>query len=81
MLPKKEQLDEIQKNTNNVLTNQYFASEQWIQYNIHNKHFEYEDGVFLGKTSSEVIKTLEKISKTFFGKWIHTAVWRVKEKK
>ena len=75
-----EYLDVIQKDTSKVLTNQYFTKSQWIQYNSEEKYFEYEDHVFLGKSSLDVIKNFENLLKIGFGEWLNTAEWHIKNK-
>lgn len=71
-------LNEIQEDTNKVLTNQWFTKSQWIQWNSDKQCFEYEDDAFLGYTPQEVIKTYEDAILSGFGRWINTASWCIK---
>lgn len=73
-------LNEIQEDTNKVLTNQWFTKSQWIQWNSDKQCFEYEDNTFLGYTSEEVIFTYEKLSLSRCGNWLKTASWCIRSK-
>lgn len=77
----KKMLKSIEINPMKVLTNQHFTSDQWIQYNLENKYFEYEDGAFLGNTPADVTSFFfDILVESKFGEWIRTASWFVKEK-
>lgn len=73
-----ELLEEVRKKPNTTLTNQHFSSAQWLQYNVEKECFEYEDGVVLGYSPSQVIELFNELILKGYGDWLLTAEWKIK---